>query len=175
VAGRAGKRPAARRAGVDVKTASRYIHAAQAAGLVRERDESQLTDELLGQVVAAVRPARPAGHGASWEALVPREAEVTAWVKAGLTLVKIGEVVVRDRIELSTFRFSVARVLDPSRTRTCVALVLAAAARPAVAPAPRTRRPHIGTRARPRPEYRLPPATRRPARYPRGQAGNDPP
>ena len=67
-----------------MKTASRYIRAAQAAGLVRDGDESQLTDELLGQVVAAVRPARPAGHGASWEALVPREAEITAWVKAGL-------------------------------------------------------------------------------------------
>ena len=60
----AGKRPAARRAGVDVKTAARYIRAAQAAGLARDGDESQLTDELLGQVVAAVRPARPAGHGA---------------------------------------------------------------------------------------------------------------
>ncbi len=91
----AGKRPAARRAGVDVKTAQRYIGAAQAAGLVRDGDESQLTDELLGQVVAAVRPARPAGHGASWEALVPREAEITAWVKAGLTLVKIGELLER--------------------------------------------------------------------------------
>jgi transposase len=91
----AGKRPAARRAGVDVKTASRYIHAGQAAGLVRDGDESQLTDELLGQVVAAVRPARPAGHGSSWEALAPREAEITAWVKAGLTLVKIGELLER--------------------------------------------------------------------------------
>ena len=91
----AGKRPAARRAGVDVKTAARYIRAAQAAGLVRDGDGSQLTDELLGQVVAAVRPARPAGHGASWEALAPREAEITAWVKAGLTLVKIGELLER--------------------------------------------------------------------------------
>ena len=91
----AGKRPAARRAGVDVKTAARYIHAAQAAGLARGGDESQLSDELLGQVVAAVRPARPAGHGASWEALAPREAEITGWVKDGLTLVKIGELLER--------------------------------------------------------------------------------
>jgi transposase len=91
----AGKRPAARRAGVDVKTAARYIAAAQAVGLARGGDESQLTDELLGQVVAAVRPARPAGHGASWEALVPVQAEVTGWVKDGLTLVKIGELVER--------------------------------------------------------------------------------
>ena len=87
----AGKRPAARRAGVDVKTAQRYIRAAQAAGLARGGDESQLTDELLGQVVAAVRPARPAGHGASWEALAPVKAEITGWVKDGLTLVKMHE------------------------------------------------------------------------------------
>ena len=90
----AGKRPAAR-AGVDVKTAQRYIRAAQAAGLARGGDESQLTDGLLGQVVAAVRPARPAGHGSSWEALVPVKAEVTGWVKDGLTLVKIGELLER--------------------------------------------------------------------------------
>jgi hypothetical protein len=38
------------------------------------------------------------------------------------------------------------------------AFQLAAAARPAVAPAPRTRRCHIGTRACPRPEDRLPSA-----------------
>jgi hypothetical protein len=47
----AGKRPAARRADVDVKTAMRYIKAARAAGLVRDGDQSQLTDELLGAVV----------------------------------------------------------------------------------------------------------------------------
>jgi transposase len=93
--GGAGKRPAARRAGVDVKTAARYIRAAQAAGLARGGDESQLSDELLGQVVAAVRPARPAGHGPSWEALAGREAEIAGWVKDGLTLVKIHELLER--------------------------------------------------------------------------------
>jgi len=86
----AGKRPAARRAGVDVKTAQRYIKAAQAAGLARGGDESQLTDELLGQVVAAVRPARPAGHGSSWEALAERGDDITGWVKDDLTLVIVG-------------------------------------------------------------------------------------
>jgi hypothetical protein len=43
---------------VDVKTAARYIKAAQAAGLARDGDEAQLSDELLGQVVAAVRRKR---------------------------------------------------------------------------------------------------------------------
>jgi transposase len=90
-----GKRPAARRAGVNVKTAARYIAAAREAGLDRDGDESQLTDELIGQVVAAVRPARPAGHGASWEMLAGRKEQVTAWVKDGLTLVKIGELLER--------------------------------------------------------------------------------
>jgi hypothetical protein len=91
----AGKRPAARRADVNVKTAARYIAAARAAGLARDGGESQLTDELLGVVVAAVRPARPAGHGTSWEALVPVKAEITGWVEGGLTLVKIGELLER--------------------------------------------------------------------------------
>ena len=90
-----GKRPAAKRAGVNVKTAQRYIAAAQQVGLVREGDESQLTDELLGAVVAAVRPARPAGHGASWERLMPVKDEIRQWVKQDLTLVKIGELLER--------------------------------------------------------------------------------
>lgn len=47
----AGKRPAATRAGVDMKTAMRYIRAAQAAGLARDRDESLLTSVTTGQVV----------------------------------------------------------------------------------------------------------------------------
>jgi hypothetical protein len=59
----AGKRPAARRAEVDVKTAMRYIKAARAAGLVRDGDQSQLADELLGAVVAAVRPPPPGRAG----------------------------------------------------------------------------------------------------------------
>ena len=90
-----GKRPAARRAGVNVKTAQRYIAAGQAAGLARDGDESQLTDELIGVVVGAVRPARPAGHGSSWEALAGRKEQIAAWVKQDLTLVKIHELLER--------------------------------------------------------------------------------
>ena len=121
----AGKRPAARRAGVDVKTAQRYIRAAQAAGLVRDGDESQLSDELLGQVVAAVRPARPAGHGASWEALVPVQAEITGWVKDGLTLVKIGELLERSRDrgavpDAGAVRGRGVRLLSSSRQKVTV-------------------------------------------------------
>jgi hypothetical protein len=86
-----GKRPAARRGQVNVKTAQRYIAAAQEAGLARDGGESQLTDELIGMVVAAVRPSRPAGHGESWQLLEQRKEEIAGWVKADLTLIKISE------------------------------------------------------------------------------------
>jgi hypothetical protein len=80
---------------VDVKTAMRCVKAARAAGLVRDGDQSQLTDELLGAVAAAVRPARPAGRGSSWDALAARKDDITGWVRDGLTLVKIGELLER--------------------------------------------------------------------------------
>lgn len=86
-----GKRPAARRGNVDVKTAQRYIKAAQEAGLSRGGGQEQLTDELIGMVVAAVRPVRPAGHGESWQLLEQRKEDIRKWVKDDLTLVKIGE------------------------------------------------------------------------------------
>jgi len=90
-----GKRPAARRAQVNVKTAQRYIAAAQEAGLSRDGGEGQLTDELVGMVVAAVRPVRPAGHGESWQLLEQRKEDIARWVRDGLTLVKIGELLER--------------------------------------------------------------------------------
>jgi predicted DNA-binding transcriptional regulator YafY len=62
-----GLRKVAERAGVDRKTARRYVEAAQAAGLAREAGLDAVTDELIGVVVEAVRPARPGGHGAAGE------------------------------------------------------------------------------------------------------------
>src|SRR5215470_13231144 len=56
-----GLRTVAQRAGVDRKIARRCV--------VRDGGEAQLTDEVVGQVVQAVRPARASGRGASWEAL----------------------------------------------------------------------------------------------------------
>ena len=79
----------AERAGVDRKTARRYVEAAQAAGLSRDAGLSALCDELIGAVIAAVRPARPNGHGAAWDLLAARKQEITKWVKGGLTIVKI--------------------------------------------------------------------------------------
>jgi transposase len=92
----AGARRAAERGGVNVKTARRYIAAAVAAGLVRGGGEGQLSGELLGAVLGAVRPARPDGHGDSWEQLVPLEERIRGWVKGGVTVTKIGELLARE-------------------------------------------------------------------------------
>src|SRR5690242_21940431 len=62
-----GLRRVAGQAGVDRKTARRYVEAAVAAGLARDGGAGQLTDELIGQVAQAVRPVRPGGRGQAWE------------------------------------------------------------------------------------------------------------
>ena len=71
MAGRVGLRTVAARAGVDRKTARRYVDAAVAAGLDRDGGVDQLDDELIGAVVAAVRPDRPQGYGSAWERCAP--------------------------------------------------------------------------------------------------------
>ncbi len=96
----AGLRKVAERAGVDRKTARRYVDAAQAEGLCREAGVEALSDELVGAVVAAVRPARPNGHGASWDLLLAREEQIKTWVAGGegekpLSVVKIEELLAR--------------------------------------------------------------------------------
>ncbi len=86
----AGLRKVAEQAGVDRKTARRYVQAGVDAGLARDGGPDQLTDELIGQVAQVVRPVRPGGHGLAWEQLEACHAEITEWVKQDLTAVKIG-------------------------------------------------------------------------------------
>ena len=86
----AGLRTVAAQAGVDRKTARRYVQAAEAAGVAREGGLAQVTDAVIGEVVAAVRPDRPAGHGSAWQQLEEQREQITLWVEQGLTVVKIG-------------------------------------------------------------------------------------
>ena len=90
-----GLRVVAARAGVDRKTARSYVEAAVAAGLDREGGVDQLSDELIGAVVSVVRPDRPQGHGSAWESLCASHDQITGWVKDGLTVVKIGDLLAR--------------------------------------------------------------------------------
>ena len=106
------ERAVAAQAGVDRKTSRRYVTAAVAAGLSREGGEEQLTDELIGQVVSVVRPVRPDGHGAGWAELEARQEEITAWVKAGVPVVKIGILLARRGVvvaERTLHRFAAER------------------------------------------------------------------
>lgn len=108
----AGLRTAAERAGVDRKTARRYVEAARAAGLVRAGGPAQLSDELVGVVLAAVRPARASGHGAAWEALGPWTEQITTWVTADLALTNIHGKLTRRGVEVpyrTLHRFAVER------------------------------------------------------------------
>lgn len=125
--GGAGLRKVAERAGVDRKTARRYVEAAQAAGLCREQAdagvpvEELVTDELIGMVVEAVRPARPGGHGAVWESLLGHEEQIRAWLTGGehdgvknapLSVVKTRELLARQGVRVpyrTLHRFAVER------------------------------------------------------------------
>ncbi|MBX9638538.1 MAG: IS21 family transposase [Mycobacteriaceae bacterium] len=81
--------------GVDRKTARRYANAAELAGLDRDGDIDQLTDELIGAVIEAVRPDRPHGNGESWEVLRANHDQIVKWVEKGLTVVKISDLLAR--------------------------------------------------------------------------------
>jgi transposase len=108
-----GLRTAGERAGVDRKTARRYVEAAVAAGLVRDRGQGQLTDQLLGAVVAVVRPVPAGGHGPAWEALLVEEARIRTWIdKERLQLTNIHGKLARRGIVVpyrTLHRFAVAR------------------------------------------------------------------
>lgn len=116
-----GERPAARGSGVDRKTARRYIAAAIEAGLARNGDESQLTDELLGRVCQAVRPARLDGHGATWRLLLGEEEKIEAWLKEGLTVAKVHALLAREGAQVpyrTLVRFAVERCGAGRKTTT---------------------------------------------------------
>lgn len=109
--GGAGLRRVAERAGVDRKTARRYVQAAEAAGVVRGGGWEQVTDEVVGAVVAAVRPVRPEGHGKAWQLLAGQRAQITEWVDQDLTVVKIGTLLQRRGVAVpyrTLHRFCVA-------------------------------------------------------------------
>ena len=93
-----GYRSIARLAMVDRKSARRYVQAAVAAGLDRERGEGQITEELLAEVVTRIRGGRPSGdRGPSWQVLLEHKAFIAERLEKGLTVVRIGQDLARLR------------------------------------------------------------------------------
>lgn len=90
-----GKRTVAHLAGVDRKTVSRYVAAAEAAGCDAQGGTQQICDELVGAVIGGARPARPAGHGTTWGLLEQHREFLTEKVDADLQLTKISDLFTR--------------------------------------------------------------------------------
>jgi len=78
-----GQRPIAERAGVDRKTARRYIEAAVGVGVVRDGGLEQLTDELLGQVINACGQNAPRGMARRGTGCSPSRTSCAAGSRAG--------------------------------------------------------------------------------------------
>lgn len=90
-----GLRSIERLVAADRKTVRRYVQAGEAAGLVRDGGEKQLTDELIGAVVEAVRPARPHGRGEAWQRCNAERERIMAWLDKGVPVVKIADLLAR--------------------------------------------------------------------------------
>ncbi|MPZ74697.1 MAG: IS21 family transposase [Nitriliruptorales bacterium] len=117
-----GLRSIERLVSLDRKTVRRYVQAAQAAGLVRDGGESQLSDELLGAVVEAVRPARPRGRGQAWERCAAERARIKGWLDDDVPVVKIVDLLSRRGVtvpERTLHRFC-AEELGHRRNNTTV-------------------------------------------------------
>lgn len=84
-----GLREVARLSGTDRKTVRRYVEGARSCGLDRAGGAEQLTDELVGAVIAGVRGKRPNGRSDAWEAVAAQSGQIKEWLDQGLTLTKI--------------------------------------------------------------------------------------
>jgi transposase len=116
-----GERPIAKGIGVDRKTARRYIAAAVELGVDRTGGDGQVTDELIAQIVEAVRPRRTDGHGAAYRSLIPEEVQIQKWVDEGITVIKIGILLERKGVVVphrTLARFAVERCGAGRRTTT---------------------------------------------------------
>jgi transposase len=83
---------------VDRKTVRRYVQAARAAGLSQECGVGQLSDELIGQVIAAVRPDRPRGVGQAREVLAAHREQINKWLNQGVKLAKVQVLLARQGV-----------------------------------------------------------------------------
>ena len=82
---------------VDRKAVRRYIEAATTLGLTQQSNPAAITDELIGEVVHMVRPARPNGKGTTWELIAQHHDLIKGWLKAELNITTI-----QDRLEART-------------------------------------------------------------------------
>lgn len=90
-----GYRAVARSAGVDRKTARRYVEAAQALGLSRGGGSRVLDDALLAEVVRAVHPGAPSAAGPMREHCQAHVSLIEGWVEQGCRGPKVVKLLAR--------------------------------------------------------------------------------
>lgn len=103
------KKVIARRVGVDVKTVRRYVAVAEECGLRRDEGPEALSEELFGEVMAALasRPARP--RGASWQSCVQHREKIAKLLRGKLRLTKVRKLLRRQGIDIpypTLYRFA---------------------------------------------------------------------
>lgn len=106
-----GLREIARLVQVDRKTVRRYVAAGAAAGLTQEA--GGVSDEVLGAVVAQLRPGSPGGRGEGWAELEGQRAFLVEKLEAGLRLTKVRDLLQRRGIDVpyrTLHRFCVAEL-----------------------------------------------------------------
>ncbi len=114
-----GLRRVADGAGVDRKTAQRYVDAAQALGARRDGGEHQLTDDRVAAVVQAVQPGRRSGRGESWATLESHHDFIKDLIDKGVTAVKVGDLLARRGVvvpERTLHRYCAERCRDQAGT-----------------------------------------------------------
>ena len=103
--------PAARKAGVDRKTARRYIKAAKSAGL--SPGTEPLTDEQLAAVLAKLKGSHEAAHGEAWARCEAQRTFIEQQIKQGVRLSKARKLLARRGCEVpysTLHRFAVAEL-----------------------------------------------------------------
>lgn len=118
-----GYRRIATLASVDRKTARRYVEAAAALGLERDPLAPEVTDEVIGEIVAALRPGPSSAPGAMRQRCRDHRALIEDWLDDGCKAPKVVRLLARHSgvvVPLRTMQRFIAEELDrsPSRAST---------------------------------------------------------
>ena len=119
-----GKKRIAHVLGLDVKTVRRYLGAAVACGLRRERGEKALTDELVESVMVSLSTPGDRTLGEPWSLCVLQRDAIRGWLAHGVRLSKVRKLLGRKGVEvpyMTLYRFAVAE-LGFGRTATTIAV-----------------------------------------------------
>jgi hypothetical protein len=85
--------------GCDIKTARRYVRAAQARGLTAIAEP--LSDAVIAEIVAAARPVRERPFGDGWQQCVAHQRRIAMLLGDGVRLTKVRKLLVRDGVAVT--------------------------------------------------------------------------